>query len=83
MENNIRDMYPEIRKVDGEIIHTDTDAIYVKKSVEDYAENDEKVIQEIFNLIFDNEGEVDPVFRDTPLEWYDEDDEGDDEDDEV
>lgn len=52
--------------------------------MEDYAENDEKVLQEIFNLMFDDEGEVDPVFRDSPSEWYDddEDDEGD-EDEEV
>ena len=40
---------------------------------------DEKVLQEIFNLMFDDEGEVDPVFRETPPEWYD-DDEGDDDD---
>ena len=66
-------MYPEIEKVDGEIVYKDTDAIYVK--------NDEEVLQDIFNLMFNDEGEVDPVFRDAPPEWYDDDDEGDDDDD--
>lgn len=55
-------------------------------AIEDYIENDEKIIQEIFDLMFNDEGEVDAVFRDAPPEWYDndeDDDEGDDEDDEV
>ena len=51
--------------------------------MEDYNENDEEVLHDIFNLMFNNEGEVDPVFRDAPPEWYDDDDEGDDDDDEV
>ena len=50
--------------------------------IEDYGENDEKVLQEIFNLMFDDEGEVDAVFRDAPPEWYDDDEDDEEDDDE-
>ena len=46
--------------------------------------NNTKVLQEIFHLMFDDEGEVDPVFRESPPEWYDDDeDDEEDDDDEV